>query len=300
MLAYRNPPTVEISTPQTKDAGVRLLVRREDLNHPFVAGNKWWKLKHNLAEARRQGDQTLLTFGGVFSNHLYATAAAARELGFDSIGIVRGERMEPLNPTLQFAEDQGMVLHFVSREQYRRKTETEFIDHLRELFGAFYLLPEGGTNVHAVRGCAEWASEIGNDFDVLALPVGTGGSMAGLICGFDGKKHIVGITVLKNGDFLHNDIHTLVHRFAKKRILNWSLLTQYHHGGYAKVSNELTDFIRAMKRQHDLPLDQVYTGKLIWGLLREIDARAFPRGTTVVALHTGGLQGLDKNIFTGA
>lgn len=291
MLPYTPTPVQEINHDVLKKAGVRLLIKREDLNHPDVSGNKWWKLKYNLAAAK-QKDQTILTFGGAFSNHIYATAAAAHELKLKSIGIVRGEEIVPLNPTLQFAVNHGMEMHYVSREKYREKSTPEFAATLQQQFGAFYLIPEGGSNLLAVKGCAEFATtELSKiDYDYLWLPVGTGGTMAGLICGIHPNKNIIGVSVLKNGEFLNNEIKNYIEAFAGRAYHNWSLLTAYHHGGYAKATHALLSFIDEMKRLHDLPLDHVYTGKLLWAVMKEIESGMFKRGSTILALHTGGLR----------
>jgi 1-aminocyclopropane-1-carboxylate deaminase len=291
-LKYHSTPVQEIQNKTLEKAGVRLLVKREDLNHPFVSGNKWWKLKYNLEEALKQERKVVLTFGGTFSNHIYATAAAAKEHGLDSIGVIRGEETSPLNSTLAFALDKGMKLHYISREAYRSKDSAEFVASLKNRFGDFYLIPEGGTNLFAIKGCVELADELRSiDFDQLILPVGTGGTIAGLICGFEGSKEIIGVSVLKNGEFLNGEIEQLIQNFSGKSYGNWSLLTSYHHGGYAKMTKELLDFVSAMKHEHNLPLDTVYTGKLMWALLQEVEQGKFRRGATVLALHTGGLQG---------
>jgi 1-aminocyclopropane-1-carboxylate deaminase len=288
LLSYTPTPVQEIHDEMLHRAGIRLLVKREDLNHPQVSGNKWWKLLYNLEEARRLGKRTLLTFGGAYSNHIYATAAAARELGFRSIGIIRGEEAEPLNATLQFARQQGMQLQYISREEYRQKDSAEFQRQLYRQFGDVYVIPEGGTNALAIRGCKEFArvlSEI--SFDYACLAVGTGGTMAGLIEGLNADKRIVGVSVLK-GDFLTAEVDRLSgHKAADK----WSILTDYHHGGYAKTTLELLAFMQRMVQEHDLPLDQVYTAKLMWAVMREVECGVFDRGATVLAIHTGGLQG---------
>ena len=157
MLKYFDTPIVEIRSKEAGSAGVRILVKREDLNHPIVSGNKWWKLKYNLEEARKGETRTLLTFGGAYSNHIYASAGAAKELNLKSIGVIRAEEVLPLNAILAFAKTCGMKLHFVSREDYRKKAEEHFIENLRVRFGDFYLIPEGGSNSLAVKGCAEFA-----------------------------------------------------------------------------------------------------------------------------------------------
>lgn len=291
-MIYNKTPVDEIRSGMLDTAGVRLLVKREDQNHPFISGNKWWKLKYNIEEALKRR-RTVLTFGGAYSNHIYAVAAAAKEHGLSSIGIIRGERTLPLNPTLSFATDNGMQLHYVSREDYRKKDDPAFVQTLHEKFGEFYLIPEGGTNSLAVKGCAEWGAQIlqETDFDHLLLPVGTGGTMAGIVCGLGGRKKVTGVTVLKNGDFLKAEIDGLIRESSQAVYENWSLLTGYHHGGYAKVTSELLDFIKTIKAEHYLPLDHVYTGKLMWAVMKEIEMGRFAKGTTVLALHTGGLQG---------
>ena len=296
-LKYITTPLQEIQHHSLEKAGIRLLIKREDLNHPHISGNKWWKLKYNLQEARHQNKKTLLTFGGAFSNHICATAAAAREEGFKSLGVIRGEKTLPLNPTLKFAEEQGMEIHYITREDYRKKNENEFIQNLVRDFGDFFLIPEGGTNTLAVKGCAEYAEqELATvDFDHLILPVGTGGTMTGLICGFKGSKNIIGVSVLKNGEFLNHDIEKLINDFSGKSFGNWSILTSYHHGGYAKVTDALLLFIKAMMDENNLPLDQVYTGKLLWAVMKEIENGNFKRGSTILVLHTGGLQILHSN-----
>lgn len=273
-------------------AGVRLIVKREDLNHPTISGNKWWKLKYNLEEASLQGHHTLLTFGGAFSNHLYATAAAAHELGFRSIGIVRGEETLPLNPTLTFVTSKEMLLHYISRDAYRKKNDPAFLEELHKKFGDFYAIPEGGTNDLAVKGCAELGRLLDTiDVDYLCLPVGTGGTITGIIGGLRDQKEIIGVSVLKNGSFLKEEVDTQLQKNFNTAYGKWTLLTSYHHGGYARTSKELLGFIKEMNEKHNLPLDPVYTGKLLWAVMQEVKKGSFRKGSTILALHTGGLQG---------
>ena len=294
LLDYTPTPLQELRDhPLLKDAGVHITIKREDLNHPTVSGNKWWKLKLNLEHAAKTHKSTLLTFGGAYSNHIYATAAATFATGLKSIGIIRGDEIRPLNPTLKFAEQRGMQLYFISRTDYRNKTSSDSIDELKKQFGDFHLIPEGGSNLLAVKGCAIFARrELAPlEFDHVYLPVGTGGTVAGIICGLRGKKQITGVSVLKDGSFLEGDIKALVHQLSGESFSNWSLLTGYHHGGYAKTTPALMSFIRQMKTEYDLPLDYVYTGKLLWALFKEIEAGAFQPGTRILMIHTGGLQG---------
>lgn len=284
-LSYHETPIQELRLGNPK---VRVLVKREDQNHPHVSGNKWWKLKHNLEAALAGGYNTVLTFGGAFSNHLYATAAAARELGLKSIGIVRGEEVEPLNPTLAFARSQGMRLEFVSRDAYRQKNESEFIKQLQQRFANFYLMPEGGTNPLAVKGCEELGKWLSREamFDVITLPVGTGGTLAGLVNSLPGKS-VLGFSSLKSGSFLKEEVRKYLSRDAT----DWAIVEDFHFGGYGKITEELKSFIVHFEKEHGIPLDPVYTGKMMFGLVQMIKGGKFADGTTILALHTGGLQG---------
>jgi 1-aminocyclopropane-1-carboxylate deaminase len=291
-LPYKPTPIQEIQHELLAKKEVRLLVKREDLNHPFVSGNKWWKLKYNLATAMRGSHGTILTFGGAYSNHIYAVAAAASALGLQSIGVIRGERILPLNPTLDFAQSCGMRLHFISREAYRSKSDSSFVDALRDQFGDFYLIPEGGTNALAIQGCEEFGRQLVDlPFDKLLLAVGTGGTIAGLIAAFEGKKDVIGVPVLKNGGFLADEIDKLVLNHSGRSASNYYLLTEYHQGGYGKVNNRTIDFIQEMNLQCQLPLDPVYTAKLFMAIFSEVEHGMFQRGTTLLAIHSGGLQG---------
>jgi 1-aminocyclopropane-1-carboxylate deaminase len=287
LLKYTKTPVTEITTPQTGQAGIKLLIKREDLNHPFVSGNKWWKLKYNLEEAIKKRHHTLLTFGGAYSNHIYATAAAADELGLKSIGVIRGEETYPLNSTLTFVKGKSMQLHYVTREAYQTKTNAEFIQQLKDQHGDFYLIPEGGTNELAVKGCAEFARQLKNeiDFDYLCLPVGTGGTMAGIIEGLEKSKEIIGFSSLKGGDFLEEEIR----KHTTKE--DWQLIYDYHFGGYAKVSKELIEFTDQFEKEFDIPLEPVYTAKMMFGVLDLIKKNFFKVGSRILVIHTGGLQG---------
>jgi 1-aminocyclopropane-1-carboxylate deaminase len=285
LLSYFSTPVQEISDKLLDEKGVRLLVKREDLNHPGVSGNKWWKLKYNLQDAARQQKKTLLTFGGAYSNHIYATAAAARECGFHSIGIIRGERIGPLNDTLSFAESCGMTMHFISREQYRKKNDPDFLDELRKEFGDIYLIPEGGTNALAIQGTQEFASTLGSDFDCVCCAVGTGGTLAGLIKALP-KKKVIGVSVLK-GEFLGEEVCRLV----GTKINNWHMVYDYHFGGYAKTTPELENFVNRFKQNTSIPLEHVYTAKLMYAIYDLIARSYFDKGTTILAVHTGGIRG---------
>ena len=283
-------PIQEIRDPLFIEKGIRFLVKRDDLNHPVVSGNKFRKLKYNLAQAKLDGHDTLLTFGGAFSNHIYAVSGAGASFGFKTIGIIRGEAHETLNPTLAFVQSQGMHLHYMDRDTYRRKSEPEILEQLEKQFGKCYVLPEGGTNALAIKGCVEIVSEIDQEFDVITCPVGTGGTLSGLISGLNGTKRIIGFSALK-GDFLKDEVHTLLQGIDVENFSNWSIQTDYHFGGYAKVKPELISFIQEFERDHNIPLEPIYTGKMFYGLFDLIRNDFFERGITIMAVHTGGLQG---------
>ena len=278
----------EIRLPLLTEKKVSLYLKREDLIHPLISGNKYRKLKYNLLAAKANGFNTLLTFGGAFSNHIAATAYAGKKYGFKTIGIIRGEELSATwktNPTLKLAHDHGMRFHFISRDAYREKENPAFIKGLKSEFGSFYLLPEGGTNAKAIKGCEEILRDSDTQFDVICCAVGTGGTLAGISNSAQAQQQILGFPALK-GNFLKEDIR----KFAPKE--NWKLRTDYHFRGYAKVSVELVNFINNFKNSTGIALDPVYTGKLIFGILDLIKKDHFPPKTKILAIHTGGLQGV--------
>ena len=300
---------VPIETPATRQRRVRLLLWRDDLLNPALPGNKARKLKYNLLAARQQGHGTLLTFGGAYSNHLAAVAAAGRQQGFGTIGLVRGEETLPLNPTLGQCAADGMRLHYLDRATYRRQAEPAFLAALVPRFGPAYVLPEGGTNALALHGMAELVPEIRRhtDFDTLAVAVGTGGTLAGVVLGLGlelelrvgpglqpgragGPGRALGIVALKGGAGLRADVDELTRRAAGQVYQNYALHAGYHFGGYAHYSAPLLAFIRAFEAAHGVLLDPIYTGKLLFGVLDLVDQGYFPAGSTVVVVHTGGLQ----------
>lgn len=273
---------------------VNLYLKRDDLIHREISGNKWRKLKYNLMAAREQGCGTLLTFGGAFSNHIAATAAAAREYGFKAIGIIRGDELHPAsNPTLQHAHELGMLLKFVSREEYKRKNEEHYLDQLKREYDDFYLIPEGGSNTLAVKGCKEIVREIDVDFQVIVSAVGTGGTLAGLVCGLPGQATALGISVLKGAGYLQEEVGRLVNMNSNEKRADWEINHEYHLGGYARFNDKLIEFINQFKAKHSIQLDPVYTGKMMMGIYDLINHNYFEPNTTIVALHTGGLQGVE-------
>jgi 1-aminocyclopropane-1-carboxylate deaminase len=267
---------------------ITLYIKREDLLHPYISGNKYRKLKYNLAQAKKEDKNILLTFGGAFSNHILAVAAAGKEYGFKTIGVIRGEELKDKideNATLQKAQDYGMIFEFVTRESYRDKDNSKIIKQLEDKFGDFYLIPEGGTNDLAVKGCEEILTNDDEKFDYVCCAVGTGGTISGLInCSKSGQQ-VLGFPALR-GDFLREDIC----RFVANS--NWELINGYHFGGYGKVSEELIHFINDFYQKYKVPLDPIYTGKMAFGVMDLIEGNYFPDNSKVLMIHTGGLQGI--------
>ena len=261
---------------------IELFIKREDLLHPFVSGNKFRKLKYNLLQAKKENQTTLVTFGGAYSNHIAAVAFVGKEVGFKTIGIIRGEELESEiknNPTLQFAKECGMLFEFVSREIYRNKTD------LADKYKDFYIIPEGGTNDLAVRGCEEILNNADSCYDYICCAVGTGGTIAGIINSAFSHQKIIGFPALK-GNFLQKDIC----KFAKN--INWKLNTDYHFGGYAKVTSELIEFMNAFYTTNAILLDPIYTGKVVFGVMNLIEQNYFPEYSKILIVHTGGFQGI--------
>jgi len=275
-----------------KSSNITLYIKREDLIDPFVSGNKFRKLKYNISEALKSNSTTLLTFGGAYSNHIAATAAAGKKYGLKTVGIIRGEELGKdlektlaSNDTLKYAIAHGMQLHFISRETYRNKEQPDFIENLKAEFGDFYLLPEGGTNPMAIKGCEEILNKEDKAFDYICCSIGTGGTISGIINASKSNQQNLGFPALK-GDWLSSEIK----KYSIKE--NWSLITDYHFGGYAKVNAELIHFINLFKKKYEISLDPVYTGKMLYGIIDMIENSKFPQNSRILAIHTGGLQGI--------
>jgi 1-aminocyclopropane-1-carboxylate deaminase/D-cysteine desulfhydrase-like pyridoxal-dependent ACC family enzyme len=264
---------------------------RVDEIHPLISGNKWFKLKYNLLRAREEGHHTLLTFGGAFSNHIFATAAAGKEYGFKTIGIIRGEKTAPLNPTLAFAAEQGMQLEYVGREAYREKSGPAFQEALWQRYGRCYLLPEGGSNVLAVQGCMEILPQQ-HTYQYIACCVGTGGTLAGILEKNREQAVVLGFSALKGGGFLYEEINQLTQAHSGNIYQNYRIVEDYHFGGYAKANAELVEFINDFRKQHQVLLDPIYTGKMMYGIFDLLAKKFFPPGSRILAMHSGGLQGI--------
>jgi 1-aminocyclopropane-1-carboxylate deaminase len=288
VLDLRLPsPVVELDDDVLARHGVSLYLKRDDLIHPEIPGNKWRKLKHNISAATDLGHDTLLTFGGAYSNHIRATAAAGYYFGFSTIGVVRGEKHAPLNPSLAYAASRGMRLVYLDRATYRRKNTEEIVRALHEEFGDFYLLPEGGSNELAAQGCAEVPREIDLDFDVICCPCGTGGTLGGIAAGLRAGQRAIGFSALKGGQFLAAEVEELQRRAFGAGSGNWTIEYDFHCGGFAKKPLELQAFIDAFKERHGLVLDWVYVAKMMYGIFALARKGALERGARVVAVITG-------------
>jgi 1-aminocyclopropane-1-carboxylate deaminase len=280
-------PLVEVDDSRFARHGVRLLLKRDDLIHPDLIGNKWRKLAPNLAAAR---GRPLVTFGGAYSNHLRATAAAGRLLGVSTLGIVRGQELaeRPLNPSLARCAADGMRLHFVDRSTYREKSDPEVLAALLDAAGAAdaYVIPEGGSNALAVRGCMDLGRELRGRADVVALACGTGGTLAGLAAGLAPGQRAIGVSVLKGG-FLTADVRALQEAALGGTRGDWRIEDRFHFGGYARVPADLVSFADDFERRHGLPVEHLYVAKMLYALAVLTEEGTFAPGTTVAAVVTG-------------
>ena len=267
---------------------VHLNILRLDQIHPLVSGNKWFKLKENIKNAVRQHCTSLLTFGGAYSNHLVATAAAAKASGLQSVGVVRGfHGKEHPTETLKQCEALDMHLHYVSREDYAQKNEGEFLSELQALYPQAYIIPEGGDNANGIIGAGEIASYIPPDINLVVLAIGTGTTFAGIRSRLDNTVHMLGFPVMKGGMYLKEEIE----RKLNTNNNNWQLNADYHFGGFAKYNQELIDFMNDFYAKHHIPLDLVYTAKMMYGIFDLLQKDYFPQGSNICCIHTGGLQG---------
>ena len=266
-----------------------LAIKPDYLIHPTVSGNKFRKLKYNLEKAQSRNLKGLLTFGGAYSNHIAATAAAGKELNMPTVGVIRGVELETHvenNPTLKYAKDCGMHLEFVERSIYKNKTDPVYLQQLMQNYKRYFIIPEGGTNELAIKGCEEILTIKDQSFDIICCSVGTGGTIAGLINASLPTQKIIGFPALK-GDFLKEDIC----KFVKQN--NWELWGDYHFGGYAKVDSKLINFMNDFKLRYNIPLDPVYTAKMMYGIFEGVSSGKIPHTAKVLAIHTGGLQGIE-------
>lgn len=292
-LRWRLPsPVEELRDDRLTKAGWRLFLKRDDLINPHIPGNKWRKLKYNLETASRQGHQVLLTFGDAYSNHIRATAAAGYYFGFSSIGVIRGEKHLPLNPSLDYAARHGMRLTYLDPATHQEAMSPEAIAMLHRQFGEFYLLPEGGSNADALRGCAEIPREIDRCFDLICCPCGTGGTLAGLARGLRPGQRALGFAVLTGREALADKVSELQRDAFDSVSENWSIEHDFHFGGFGKRDHILDQFIVDFEERHALTLDWVYVAKMMYGIFALAEESIFPAGTTIVAVITGRTQAI--------
>lgn len=275
---------------QLDNSTITLAIKREDLLHPHISGNKYRKLKYNLIQAKEENKDTLLTFGGAFSNHIAALAYAGKLHNFKTIGVIRGDELKSKineNPTLKFAQECEMKFKFETREKYRFKEDSDYIMSLHNEFGDFYLVPEGGTNELAIKGCLEILNEDDTDFDYICCAMGTSGTISGIIKSTKTNQTILGFPSLK-GTFFDKEIHKFAPNYS-----NWKIINDYNFGGYGKVTPELVDFLNKFYSKHKIPLDPIYTGKMVFGVIDLIKKNYFPKNSKILVIHTGGLQGIE-------
>lgn len=284
----------QIYLPELLSKGVSLFVKREDLIHPVISGNKYRKLFYNIEKAKKDGFTQLITFGGAYSNHILATAGVGAEFGFKTIGVIRGDELGidldktlSTNETLNSAQKLGMDFHFISRSDYKLKSTEEFLKNIQNTYPNSYILPEGGTNELAIKGCEEILGDDTQDFDVVCTAVGTGGTISGIINSSLDTQQVLGFPALK-GDFITKDISS-----NKVNKSNWSIISDYHFGGYAKINEELITFSNTFYQSTNVLLDPVYTAKMFYGVLDMVKKNKFSKGTKILLVHTGGLQGIN-------
>ncbi len=272
--------------------GLTVKIKRDDLIHPIISGNKWRKLVNNIHFAKQHNYRGIVSFGGSYSNHIHALAYACQQHQLQSIGIIRGESHHQNNYTLSWASHWGMQLNFVDRKTYRQRREETFLSNLQHQYPNYFIVPEGGSNSLALTGVAELVGELKqqSQYDTLMLPVGSGGTLAGII-GADRQHQLLGIAVLKQGDFLTGQVNELLaeHKPIQQ---NWRILTEFHRGGYGKFSADDSTKLLAFNRQVGVTFEPIYSGKMVLALMDLIESNYFPSKHTIMLLHTGGLQSL--------
>jgi 1-aminocyclopropane-1-carboxylate deaminase len=284
-LSTENIPISEVQHSVLSRHQVRLFVKRDDLIHPYISGNKWRKLKYNVAEMKREKSAGMLTFGGAYSNHILATAVAGNKLGFKTIGIIRGEEPPERNIVLKKAEELGMQLQFISREEYRKKNTKEFLEELQKNFPDFYIVPEGGANQFGVKGCKEIVPEITVDYTHVCCCCGTGATLAGIALSLPAGKKAIGFCVHKGGEAVEVDVANWTSDAD-----NFTLISDYHFGGFAKSTEELRAFAQKFSAEIQIMIEPVYTAKMFYGIFDLVKKDFFKRGSTLIAIHTGGIH----------
>ena len=296
-------PLQHINHPLFTQYSVKVSIKRDDLIHPIISGNKWRKLSHNLSFAQNKNYQGILSFGGCYSNHIHALAYACQLHQLKSIGIIRGESASQSNATLSWAKHWGMELVFVDRKTYRQRNDESFLTELQQQYPNYFIVPEGGSNQQALTGVGETIKELNQQcvFDSLLVPIGSGGTIAGLVQQDNNQHHILGIAVLKQSakqkDYLFNEVNALLDEPEKHH--QWKIANDFHCGGYAKFSNEDAANILQFSQETGIPFDPIYSGKMLLGFIQLLKQGYFNAGQHIVLLHTGGLQGIAGLIEQG-
>jgi len=284
-------PLTKINSHFLKNKGVELYIKRDDLIHEIISGNKWRKLKYNFLHAKKSKIKNIVSYGGKYSNHLHALSYMSKQFKIQSIGVVRGEREKNLNHTLSFCTENDMKLIFIDRSSYRtKKYDKKFLEKIKTKLGDFYLLPEGGNNKLGVKGCKEIISEIDIEFDYFCSSVGTGCTASGVIQKLPSNKKFIGFTPFKKN---HEQISVIQNHYSNKK-KNWYIFTDTEFGGFGKFNRELLEFINEFYLEHKIKLDHIYNGKQLFYLFILIKKNFFPKKTRIIALHTGGIQGLES------
>ena len=286
--SFSPSPLSPINDPLLIQHGIELWLKRDDLLHPIISGNKWRKLKYSLNDALKLGKDTIISMGGAHSNHLHALAFTGKLLNIKTHGFIRGEQPEKLTGTLKDLQDWGMQLSYISRSAYRALRDYQDHFSLPGLKPNEYWLPEGGASPLALQGVAELVKEINQPYDILCTPCGTGATLAGLINATPNNTSVIGFAALKNAHFLIDDVNALLPAPHS----NWQINLNYHFGGFAKTTPELMCFIKQFAAITGIVLEPIYTGKMLYALYNLISKHTFKPGQRIIAIHTGGLQGL--------
>ncbi len=295
LSGLRLPSPVSIITNSLLlEKNIHLSIKRDELIHPVIQGNKWRKLKYNLFQAEKQQQTTLLSFGGAYSNHLHALAAIGQQSNFNTIGIIRGEAPKKLSASLQDMLDWGMHLKFISRKEYKEKNSDKFIQQLKQEFGDFYLIPEGGNNTAGKKGCGELLNELTETYDTICCEIGSGTMFSALVeYNTSTTTQYLGFAVMKNPQ-LDEQVEANLNSTSSllKQPAAWKIQHDYHFGGFAKTTPALNQFIIDFKHDHEIQLEPVYSAKMLWGIFDLIKQDYFKPGSHILAIHGGGLQGL--------
>lgn len=292
-------PLQPITHPLFAHYQVKVSIKRDDQIHPIISGNKWRKLYYNLAHAKTKQLKGIVSFGGCYSNHLHALAYACQQQQLEAIAIVRGEHTSQNNYTLTWAKHWGMKLNFVDRKTYKLRQDLNYLDALQRQYPDHLIVPEGGSNQLALQGVGRVVEELEQQctYNSLLVPVGSGGTLAGLIKQDNNRHDILGIAVLKQSDYLLNEVNTLLTN--EKAYPRWRIENSYHGGGYAKFTAKDANKILAFSKETGIPFEPIYSGKMLLAFLDLLTKGYFTTNQHIVLLHTGGLQGLAGLIEQG-